>query len=49
MPSLPGPFAERLQRAISDANITQSKLAQLVNISQPAVSGWLSGEKMPQL
>jgi RNA polymerase primary sigma factor len=32
---------------MSEANITQSKLARLVNVSQPAVSGWLSGEKLP--
>jgi transcriptional regulator with XRE-family HTH domain len=44
---LPGPFAERLQRAISDAKITQSNVARLVNVTQPAVSGWLSGDKVP--
>jgi RNA polymerase primary sigma factor len=47
MLSAPGPFAERLQRAISEAKITQSNLARAINITQPAVSGWLSGEKMP--
>ena len=47
MPSLSNPFAERLQRAITEASITQSNLARLVAVSQPAVSGWLSGEKMP--
>ena len=47
MPPLSAPFAERLQRALSDANITQSNLANALTVTQPAVSGWLSGDRMP--
>lgn len=32
----------RLSRAIEQANVTQSKLSELLGISQPAVSQWLS-------
>ena len=43
----PAAFVERLQRRIAEAGITQGNLARLVNVTQPAVSGWVSGDKVP--
>jgi transcriptional regulator with XRE-family HTH domain len=40
-------FENRLSRALQDAGITQSKLAELMGASQPAVSQWVSGKKLP--
>ena len=37
----------RLSTALLAADITQGKLAQLVGVSQPAVSQWLAGKKVP--
>jgi RNA polymerase primary sigma factor len=41
------PLANRLTLALETANITQSKLGQVVGASQPAVSQWLTGKKAP--
>lgn len=40
MPSL----AERLQRAMSRAQMSQAELARRCHVSQPSVHGWLSGK-----
>ena len=40
-------ICSRLNAALQAADITQSKLAQLVGASQPAVSQWLAGKKAP--
>ena len=47
MPTLPGPLGERLHRAIADAKIIQSNLAELVNVTQPAVSKLALGIRVP--
>ncbi len=39
--------ADRIQNAMQASNITQSKLAELIQSSQAAVSQWCSGKKAP--
>ncbi|MBI3319514.1 MAG: helix-turn-helix transcriptional regulator [Candidatus Omnitrophica bacterium] len=40
-------LSDRLPRAIQAAGITQGKLAELIGASQPAVSQWCTGKKIP--
>jgi transcriptional regulator with XRE-family HTH domain len=39
------PFAEALARVLEER--TQTEVANLLGISQPLVSAWLSGDKLP--
>src|SRR5687767_9248200 len=41
------PFSERLLLAMKDLAFTQSRLAELVDTSQAAVSQWTTGKKAP--
>lgn len=47
MPPSDSPFVDRLKRALAGANVTQSHLAKTLDVTQPAVSAWLSGDKTP--
>lgn len=40
-------LGERLQEVLSERSITQGKLAEMIGTSQPAVSQWCSGKKVP--
>jgi transcriptional regulator with XRE-family HTH domain len=40
-------LAERLKKALKDADMTQGNIASLIGTSQPAVSQWLTGKKEP--
>jgi len=40
-------LAERLKKAIKDADITQGDIASRIGTSQPAISQWLTGKKEP--
>lgn len=42
-------FSERLLKLRSDAGMTQSELAQKLNISRPAIGSWESGRAKPRL
>lgn len=42
------PWPERLERAMEDAGLTQQELADRIDYSQPAVSYWLKGKKLPR-
>lgn len=47
MPSFADGGPDRLRKAMDGAGITQSKLANLIGTTQPAVSQWLTGKKEP--
>ncbi len=42
------PWPARLKHAMEDADLTQQDLADLIDYSQPAVSYWLKGKKLPR-
>lgn len=42
-----GGLAERLKFAVKESEMTQAEVASLVGTTQPAVSQWLTGKKVP--
>jgi len=40
---------ERLRQYLEERDITQKSLAERMGVTQPAISGWLSGEYSPSI